>query len=414
MAKGKSDKRKWVILSIVLTVVIVAMILMPLTNLYTDWNKYCVFGHDYDENGVCTRNPNHVKLDDIKPDEGDKGEGKEPPKDEEQPGVQSGVRGGPVVSTMDLVDNGVNVAVAPLAAGAGVSQNEVANSYVLTASIKPASADDKTVDWAIRWKNAESEWAKGKNVEEHCTITPESDGSLKATLRCLKDFGEQIEVVVTSRDNPEKQAICLVDYVQKITGFTFNMPDITSETTSFTYQVETTAYTIKSESVVTFGSTMSLSDAFKAKFRELFKKSYSIDFDTESINDGAFIDALLAYSSNQITLSFDSDAADQATGCAPGDINNPLVSLFITCRDSWNFYDNGGYRPDYNLLTIVFRETINALVSGAHANFEITYQATYNGQVYSTGSKIVDARFDGTVLHVPVEDLTLNTDHVIF
>lgn len=88
----------------------------------------------------------------------------------------------------------------------------------LTATITPEDATNKAVDWTVRFKDASSEWATGKTVTDYVTVTPTSDGALTANVQCLQAFGEQIEVVVTSRDNPEASAICKVDYAARITG----------------------------------------------------------------------------------------------------------------------------------------------------------------------------------------------------
>ena len=48
------------------------------------------------------------------------------------------------------------------------------------------------------------------------TVTPTSDGALTANVNCLKAFGEQIKVTVTSRVNPEAKAECTLDYARRI------------------------------------------------------------------------------------------------------------------------------------------------------------------------------------------------------
>ena len=55
-------------------------------------------------------------------------------------------------------------------------------------------------------------WSEGKTVTDYVTVTPTSDGALTANVECLKDFGAQVKVTVTSRDNTDVKANCLVDY----------------------------------------------------------------------------------------------------------------------------------------------------------------------------------------------------------
>lgn len=117
-------------------------------------------------------------------------------------------------------------------------------AYQLTATIVPENATDKTVDWAIAWAESRGEhtggtnainpvdstydsddthdtsnsWSEGKTVTDYVTVTPTSDGALTANVECIKDFGAQVKVTVTSRDNSDVKANCLVDYTQKLQG----------------------------------------------------------------------------------------------------------------------------------------------------------------------------------------------------
>lgn len=40
-----------------------------------------------------------------------------------------------------------------------------------------------------------------------------------ASVSCLQPFGEQIQLMVTSKDNPEAKATCLVEYKQQFNGY---------------------------------------------------------------------------------------------------------------------------------------------------------------------------------------------------
>lgn len=146
-------------------------------------------------------------------------------------------------------------------------------AYQLTATIVPENATDKTVDWAIAWavppqhsggtigdEDPGSVWAMGKTVTDYVTVTPTSDGALTANVECLKDFGAQVKVTVTSRDNSEVKANCLVDYTQKLQGVkaTFGFTILTDGMTksfdlsqsgqpieAWTFDYTTSAYTIE-------------------------------------------------------------------------------------------------------------------------------------------------------------------------
>ena len=86
----------------------------------------------------------------------------------------------------------------------------------LTATVSPETADNKAVDWSVSFVNPSSSWASGKTVTDYVTVTPTSDGALTANVNCLKAFGEQIKVIVTSRANPKATAECTLDYARRI------------------------------------------------------------------------------------------------------------------------------------------------------------------------------------------------------
>ena len=102
--------------------------------------------------------------------------------------------------------HGIKLAAVKLASSEyeayGVSA-QAETAYTLTATITPADAANKAVDWTIAFKNASSEWATGKTVTEYATVTPSADGALTAVVENVAAFGEQIVVKATSRDNAE-------------------------------------------------------------------------------------------------------------------------------------------------------------------------------------------------------------------
>lgn len=123
-----------------------------------------------------------------------------------------------------VIDEGKSNGIALMSAEIPVeefAENDVSplaeTAYTLTATITPASAVDKTVDWSVSFVNPESEWASGKTVTDYVTVTPEADGALTATVECLQAFGEQVTVTVTSRDVETVSANCVCNYVKRVT-----------------------------------------------------------------------------------------------------------------------------------------------------------------------------------------------------
>ena len=89
------------------------------------------------------------------------------------------------------------------------------------------------MDWSVAFVDPSSSWASGKSVTNYVTVTPTSDGALTANVECKQAFGEQIKVTVTSRENANATASCMVDYAQRVTGIAaghvFSMWNTTSD-----------------------------------------------------------------------------------------------------------------------------------------------------------------------------------------
>ena len=108
---------------------------------------------------------------------------------------------------------------APMLAAENAAESNSVITAKIAANISPYNATNKKVDWAISFVNESSEWAMGKTVTDYVTATTANDGDLVASVSCLQPFGEQIQLTVTSRDNPEAKATCLVDYKQQFNGY---------------------------------------------------------------------------------------------------------------------------------------------------------------------------------------------------
>lgn len=387
-AHAASDRKKWILVTIAILLLIAIVVLIITTNCFTDWNKYCLFGHDYDDKGVCTR------CGAEKPDEVEK-----PSKDPDENNVEDkdNVNGGGVATV--LPGNGIRLLATKMAPMAGVPTSVAENSWSLTATVNE-HADDKYVNWSIEWVNAASAWAKGKTVTEYATVTPTQAGALTATVRVLKDFGEQIRVTCTARDTTlgTKKAECLFDYVQKITGITFNMPNVSSASTSFSYSFQTTAYTVAADMKLSVGN-IALTENFMSNLED--------QIDSVKENPSYDVHQGCHYSSAKLSVSGNSMTISKSFSGEP--TINGLLGLFLQIYSVDS--DMISYLSFQSVMTYCFREAISS-VSSAHATFDVTFTATYGGKTYSSGSKTIEVKFDGSSIVVPVSDVTLDQSHI--
>lgn len=68
------------------------------------------------------------------------------------------------------------------------------------------------VDWEIIYPS-------GANATDVVDVIPEYDGSTKVTLRCNDSFDTTLTLKATLRGNTEKNALCSIDYVKRVTSF---------------------------------------------------------------------------------------------------------------------------------------------------------------------------------------------------
>lgn len=135
-----------------------------------------------------------------------------------------------------IVANGMLLSV-----GTAAADEDGNMSQLFTATITPSNATNKEVDWAIAFKNPDSEWATEKNIDDYVTVTPTSDGALTATVTCKAAFGEQIELTVTSRSNPEAYAVASVDYAKRLQSASVTV----SGDENYIFDASSSAVTIK-------------------------------------------------------------------------------------------------------------------------------------------------------------------------
>jgi hypothetical protein len=108
----------------------------------------------------------------------------------------------------------------------GVSA-QTESAYTLTASVYPEDAANK-VDWTVAFTNEGSEWASGKTVTDYVTVRTATAGAMTAVVENKAAFGEQIQIKVSSRENPDVYATCRVEYLQRTESYSIalNGPDV--------------------------------------------------------------------------------------------------------------------------------------------------------------------------------------------
>ena len=84
----------------------------------------------------------------------------------------------------------------------------------LTATVLPATATNKKVDWSVAWADGQS-----GTVTDYVTVTPSADGSTTASVKCYKAFTGNVVITVTTRESGYT-AECVVTFVGVPTDLT--------------------------------------------------------------------------------------------------------------------------------------------------------------------------------------------------
>ena len=410
MAKSKSNKRGIVLAVAIMAVIMAGVIaLLVCTDCLSNWNKYCQRGHDYGVDGVCKRNPKHVKPIDAE--------------DAEYFQIES--------EASDK-DNYIELAQIKKSAysAMGIASN-VESAYTLTATIAPAESDNQRVLWKVEFENPNSAWAKGKNPETYVKAQPTVDGSKVATVTCLKAFSEPINVIATSEDNEVASASCLCDYVKRVTGMNLNISSTTVMFSSL-YTVDATPQysegTIDGDYAIS-GYKINLVSEIATALNGLSTVSHgSIDsmgnytHYTAEYHCSTSTDAKLTVNVQEKTFSFNgTDAFDTFGTYHTGsykDTNPGTGLLSVGSNDIVPLVSKEGSTEKAisalrSSVNNTFKQKVTA-IAGAHMVFTFDFTYTYQGKSYVETTATANLKFDAETLAIHVVSLTLNNDHIVF
>ena len=271
------------------------------------------------------------------------------------------------------------------------------------AIITPDNATNKKVDWSVSWVNENSAWASGKNVYDYVDVIPTEDGALTADIFCYAEFGEQVQLTVTSRDNPNATDSAAIDFAKRITDLTVELRkgsatgDLISSTastgkltdnwgnTAMRYMVlvpvysgvgtieDNFTYTVKATLTEDMEFFMSVWDYGVAEYGE-YKTSHEFNV------NNACIDFLGGY--------------DFFRYFVPTDYEGDLGATISMPRKDWENYMSNVFS---------FYEGNDAFI------FEITATGAYS----SLASKTVAMAYDMSTVSISVNDVQLSPDEIV-
>lgn len=127
----------------------------------------------------------------------------------------------PTISATDNTNENDNEEVYPMPkfmSFSAMALERSATGYIsvnVSATVLPVDAAvDKSVDWLVAW----SDDTKTEPVSDYITVTPTSDGSANATIKCFKAFEGDIIITVKTRAANFFDT-CKVSFIGKPTSF---------------------------------------------------------------------------------------------------------------------------------------------------------------------------------------------------
>lgn len=277
-----------------------------------------------------------------------------------------------------------------------------------TATITPSNATNKEVDWAIAFKNPDSEWATGKNIDDYVTVTPTSDGALTATVTCKAAFGEQIELTVTSRSNPEAYAVASVDYAKRLQSASVTV----SGDENYIFDASSSAVTIKLFGLeqtknFTFGTLAYVPEPTDGQ--SVSAKTFARSFGTMSPEDSS---VTVSY---RIVASDELKAAYARTASGSVEISAPTEYTILEALFNVDLYvykiNKGGKGSQYYALTSSW-ESISAALNNLSGHAFTLYVKASDS--YSEIETAYTVSIDKSNLTTLVSSVALSQGSIIF
>lgn len=270
----------------------------------------------------------------------------------------------------------------------------------LQATVTPANATNPEVDWTVQWVDAGSEWASGKEPVDYLTVSPTEDGSTTAQVACVEAFGEKIKIVVTSRDNPEAKAECVVDYAKRLQGVTAQLKRINGAPTGYTYSFDSKTGTMTNSAT---NNKLSLAEDYNASVTWGLSYTYhvgvgTIDDTYTTTFDYTASNALVSYLTGRMPTGAVllnksipvKEAIPQGQLTKQSLVTGPLYGTYIGYSSFWTAMTNA----------------VNN-VSGSHFDFTVNVVGQYSSLDHTWGVQLASDGLSVRVTNVTVSEGTL-------
>jgi len=265
------------------------------------------------------------------------------------------------------------------------------SAYTINATVEPADAVNKTVNWSMAWTNPNSTWTSGKNVADYVTLSNTTGSSV--TVSCLQPFGSQITVKAVSAADANIFATCTLDYAQKVTNATLNFGNIPMNLggqTAIKYEVAPTVTGMggKVTANVATSEVYSLADNF---IQSVTLHPIAVD------GTGVFFEC------KDLTIS------NMAYDVNTNYIGQDIYYDYLHDINGWAIFQRQGDILFKNLSTAQICDYLNNITQPILYEVTFTLKGTYNTYTYTT--QVV---CNGYTNNTPVSALNLSSSGYVF
>lgn len=282
--------------------------------------------------------------------------------------------------------------VSPMIGDIGGDGNPVSSaeciygSKVVTATISPSNATNKTVQWTIAWENPTDPWAVGKDVTDYVEV---NGIGLKAAIGCKAPFGEEVCVKVVSRDNASAYATITVEFEK---DFTLNTLKITDSTTG--------------EETLASGSWTAAIDELSHDLNLDRSPQFSMDVDYSAYTKDVVYEFGVT-----ISLTGTMKSVMQARGYTPKTVGLVLSASGSSFFNVTDVAQNLFNVSSFNAVSFTESE-LTQLASNSH--FVLEFTATNEDGDDLGNTFTIEGRFDMDMFSVAVTGITTDVTEIVF
>lgn len=257
----------------------------------------------------------------------------------------------------------------------------------LQATISPATATDKRLEWTAKFADPNAEWANGKAISDYVNIAVDEVDNTKATIACRQAFGEQIIISVKSIDNPNAKANCTLDFARRVIGAELYYGDWQMNLggdTEFKFNINENGKplggTVRCDYI--FSDTYTVEDSFSYRVESYVPKNENNEDNHFSLNNTECISTIEIYNispnpngmfeRNNFTIDYDKMLTMQ------GDFNNNGT---IEIEESFSHFTNDRISELLSNITqpILVKHTLE--ITGQYSSYSISTNLKCTGYI---------------------------------